>query len=296
MPDSDAAGAGARALYHAGVRVRATAIGWRAHAALDVTGGRARVVAALTDSCYADAGGELIWLGPGDRAVHARAIMAGAPVAVAAHDVIDVVTEGLIAWRPADVAVLRGPLHATGLLAMRAALGTPRGLGRLIFPAPDKPSDAALDDVVVTRARPHALGLAMACADDDAAGAIDPALALLGLGDGLTPNGDDYVGGALFALRACGRATPGWAAASARIVTEARTRTHPISARLLGDLAEGEGWASLHELVDALTRGEGARATMAARSLVTLGASSGWDIFAGLVAAILGRLPDPVAP
>jgi hypothetical protein len=274
------------------VRVRATAIGWRAHAALDATGGRARVVAALTDSCYADAGGELIWLGPGDRAVHARAIMAGAPIAVAAHDVIDVVTEGLIAWRPADVAVLRGPLHATGLLAMRGSLGAPRGLGRLLFPAADGPS--ALDDAVVTRARPHASRLAIACAADDAAAAIDPALTLLGLGDGLTPNGDDYVGGALFALRACGRATPAWTAAGARIVTEARTRTHPISARLLGDLAQGEGWASLHELVDAMTKGEGERAAMAARSLVTLGASSGWDIFAGLVAAMLGRLPDPV--
>ena len=292
MPDSDAADAGARALYHAGVRVRATAIGWRAHEALDVTRGRARVVAALTSSCYAEAGGELIWLGAGgDHAVHGRAVMVGASVTAAAGAdvVIDVAIDGLAAWRPAPFPAWGPALNAPRLLAVASSLGAPRGLGRLLFPG----TDAQGIDPVVERARPHASRLAAACAADDAAAAVDPALALLGLGDGLTPDGDDYVGGALFAIRAAGRASARWREASARIVGEARARTHPISARLLADLAAGEGWASLHELVDAMATGDAKATATAARGLVTLGASSGWDIFAGFVSALLGRSLAP---
>jgi hypothetical protein len=269
------------------VRVRATAIGWRAHAALDVTGGRARVIAALTDSCYADAAGELIWLGPGDRALHARAVIAGEPATADVDALIDVVSDGAAAWHPAALPAC-GSLSVAGLLAVIPSLGAPRGLGRLLVPG----DGARGADQLLERARPHAARLAAACSADDPDAAIAPAVALLGLGEGLTPNGDDYVGGALFGVRAAGRTASAWRDASAHIVREARTRTHPISARLLGDLAAGEGWASLHDLTDAIGAGNAAGTAIAARRVVALGASSGWDVLAGFVAGLLGRLPE----
>jgi hypothetical protein len=98
------------------------------------------------------------------------------------------------------------------------------------------------------------------------------------------------VGGALFALRFlrsdCARQ------GAPALLHEARERTHPLSARLLADLAAGEGWAPLHDLVAALGADDRALIT-AARSLVALGHSSGWDLLAGVLTAVLG--PDALA-
>jgi hypothetical protein len=136
-------------------------------------------------------------------------------------------------------------------------------------------------------ARDRADALAAACAGDEPVSAARAAVTLLGLGPGLTPAGDDFVGGAFFAramLTAAGSSATGWRQA-AEIVREAASRsTHPISAVLLGDLLAGEGWAPLHDLARALASDDEAAATAAARRLVRLGHSSGWDLLAGFVA------------
>jgi len=77
---------------------------------------------------------------------------------------------------------------------------------------------------------------------------------LIGLGPGLTPSGDDLLGGAMIALRALGRDD------RARRVADwalplAATRTGAISAAHLACAATGEGSASLHELLAALLMG-----------------------------------------
>jgi hypothetical protein len=142
----------------------------------------------------------------------------------------------------------------------------------------------------VARARPSARALADACEADDPAGAVAAAGALLGLGAGLTPSGDDYVGGVLFARRLLGRGSAAWDTAVARIVADAAGLTHPISARLLADLAAGEGWAPLHDLALGLAAGDPDAALRAARALTALGHTSGWDILAGVVGGL-----DPTA-
>src|SRR5262245_17832355 len=73
---------------------------------------------------------------------------------------------------------------------------------------------------------------------------------------------------------------------AARVRVEASERTHPLSATLLGDLADGQSYASLHDLVHGLTREAPAAARDAARRLVRLGHSSGWDMLAGLGAGL----------
>lgn len=261
-----------------------TAIGWRAHAALVASGGRAEVVAPLSTSYYAEASGELVWVGPPGTPLHARAVVVSDPAAVPAGGSVHLAIEGVAPWRPAALGAPSPAIRdaARVLHDQRAAIGEPRGLGRLLVESVD-------DDVVVARARPHARALALACVADDASAVADAARPLLGLGTGLTPSGDDYVGGMLFARRLIEthhRAV--WDAAVARIVADAATLTHPVSARLLADLAAGEGWAPLHDLAVALADQDPEAALRAARHLTALGHTSGWDILAGVSAGLGG--------
>jgi hypothetical protein len=263
--------------------MRVTAIGWRAHAALVASGGMVTVVAPLSGSLYVEANGELLWIGLPGAALHGRAILV--PSIPQGGDPSVRIRLGDVApWRPPaerySSTSLRGGTRA--LRAALAQLGEPRGLGRLLVP------DAS-DDLVVARVRPHARALAHALAIDNTTGLAEAARPLLGLGGGLTPSADDYVGGLLFTRRVVADAEPpGWNAAVAHIADDAAALTHPISARLLADLAAGEGWAPLHDLVAALSREDLSAALAAARGLSTLGHSSGWDVLAGFVTGVLG--------
>ena len=258
-----------------------------AHSALRQSGGAARVLARLSASTYLRAGGHIVWLGHAEAPLHPRAILAAGPHGHEPDD-IGVDSSGLVPWRPTtprldSTAAERLATSWRHLAAGIGAIGAPRGFGALIAGGPLVFPLASV--------RAPAAALARACARDDAAAAADAALELLGLGGGLTPSGDDYVGGALFArhlLAAGGLADrTAWRRAAATVLTAARTRTHPISLTLVGDLADGLGWAPLHELVHALAAGTPAGA--AARRLSSLGHTSGWDVLAGLGAG-LGEL------
>src|SRR5258705_974940 len=173
--------------------VHATAIGWRAHAALEESAGVAKVIAPLSRSFYAEAAGELIWVGASDALLHPRAVLATDLIVPAAGARVHLAVDEIVPWRPTRprrgrAAVLEDA-HAlrTGLLT----LGPPRGLARLLI------HDDPHHDAVITRAAPHVRALAVACARHDARAAIDAARPLLGLADRLTPSGDDYVGAVL---------------------------------------------------------------------------------------------------
>jgi hypothetical protein len=269
--------------------VRPMAMGATAHAALVRTRGVARVLARLSASTYLVAGEEIVWLGRVGAALHPRAILAAVARDREADEMmIDV--GAVTPWRPAalaldpDTAAALADGWAT-LAAGATALGAPAGFGALLVGAPLAfPLDGA---------RGAAAVLARACASDDAAGATDAALALLGLGAGLTPSGDDFVGGAFFAraLLATARlADPeGWRRAAVAVVAAAPAFTHPISVALVADLVAGLGWAPMHDLVAALAARAPRAAAEAARRLVKLGHTSGWDLLAG-VGAGLGAL------
>ncbi|MBM3219236.1 MAG: DUF2877 domain-containing protein [Candidatus Rokubacteria bacterium] len=259
------------------------AIGWRAHAALTASGGRADVIARLSTSVYAMAAGELIWVGPPGTPLHPRGVALSAPPVAGAEPSIDVIVASATPWRPPALAALRdGRDVARRLKEAIGSLGEPRGLARLALPR-------AGDDLVTSRARGHAHALAQAAATDDAAAFAVAAHSLLGLGPGLTPSGDDYVGGALFARCLVTATDPAaWKTAAARIVADAATLTHPISARLLEDLAGGEGWEPLHALALALVDANREDTVRAARDLTSLGHTSGWDMLAGFLIGLRG--------
>ena len=268
-----------------------SAIGTIAHAALTRTRGTARVLARLTGSTYLTADDTLVWLGPDRATLHPRAILA--PAAAGEGESLHFAIEGLVPWRPPPLALDRAGVATIfragrGLVGELDALGTPAGFGALLAGAP-----LAFPLVGARRA---AEDLARACAHDDAAAATTAALELLGVGGGLTPSGDDFVGAALFARRLLadvGAAdAAGWQRAVTTILAAAPARTHPLSAALLGDLADGQAHASLHDLMHGLARDAPAVARDAARRLVRLGHSSGWDMLAGLAAGLaISRFP-----
>ena len=108
---------------------------------------------------------------------------------------------------------------------------------------------------------------------------------LIGLGSGLTPAGDDALGGALIALRVFGRAALADRLAE-WLLPRARTGTSDISHAHLAAAAEGEGAAALHDTLTALANDDASLAEGVAR-LDRIGHSSGWDALAGAVAALV---------
>lgn len=268
----------------AGVPVSET--GWRAFAALQRAGGLAHPVARLSESIYLRAAGEIVWLGRIGAPLHARAMLTTAPLSDSGPLRLDPGRAHV--WRPRAL-VGHGweATIAAGCRALREAaptLGEARGFGPLL-------TGSALA-FPLDRARNAAVDLARACVADDARAAAAAAGPLIGLGPGLTPAGDDYVGAAFFARALLDRGGAGgdeWPRARAWVRALARARTHPISAALLGDLLAGRGHAPLHELAAALcAAAPPAVVVAAARRLISIGHSSGWDMLAGFVGGILG--------
>ena len=108
--------------------------------------------------------------------------------------------------------------------------------------------------------------------------------ALLGLGPGLTPSGDDALGGAMIALHALGRSDLALRLGEA-VALNAAQATNSISRAHLEAAASGQGAAPLHNALAALMRAEPSLATTL-QGLDRMGHSSGWDAFAGAVAVL----------
>ena len=102
---------------------------------------------------------------------------------------------------------------------------------------------------------------------------------LIGLGPGLTPSGDDLIGGALVALAGLGRLATRdalWKTCRAHL-----GRTNEISAAHLHSAVLGFAAAALHEAIDATIGGRVDRIKSAVAALSRIGQSSGLDAFAG---------------
>lgn len=120
--------------------------------------------------------------------------------------------------------------------------------------------------------------------------AVPPrARALIGLGPGLTPSGDDFLGGLMIGLRAAGERR---AAAALWRWLEPRTvrRTSAISRAHLAAAAQGEANEALHACIDALFGPAAGAWRGKLTRLDAVGHSSGRDGLAGVVAVARGRL------
>lgn len=106
---------------------------------------------------------------------------------------------------------------------------------------------------------------------------------LIGLGPGLTPSGDDYLGGVLVALRWVGRAAHAdslWRWLEPR----AAEGTSAISAAHLAAAASGEMHEALHDVLRDLSAWEAPDLHPNLSRLDAVGHTSGWDALAGIVA------------
>lgn len=124
-----------------------------------------------------------------------------------------------------------------------------------------------------------------ALVNDGGAPPPEEAEMLIGLGGGLTPAGDDWIGGAMIALRTLDRAQ------AARGVAEwalpmAQNRTGKISVAHLAAAAAGEGSAALHEAINAICTADPGGLATALAGIDEIGHTSGWDALAGSVAVL----------
>ena len=115
---------------------------------------------------------------------------------------------------------------------------------------------------------------------------------LIGLGPGLTPSGDDFLAGALIALRGLA------AHSAARRLAEwtlslAATGTGEISRAHLACAAKGAGAAALHEVLAAIATADLAGLGECLGAVAALGHCSGWDAVAGMTAACAALTVPP---
>lgn len=183
-------------------------------------------------------------------------------------------------WDPSPVL---GPLSRARLEHGHAALQAAREA------APRKPG-------LEGHSGPDAL--AACCAAGDLAGAVEIAENLVGLGPGLTPSGDDVLGGLLIALRLLGGVITGgtkavwladWLGAAA--TSFAGDRTTPLSATLLHCAARGQAAAEVAAVLHGFAGQE--PLLPAIRKLLATGRTSGADLAWGLSAGCRAALTLP---
>ena len=178
---------------------------------------------------------------------------------------------GATLWRPAPITA-SGPPAIEGLQRAAADRLPEEGLGCLIV---------GKHNAVAMHAQPALEALERWLVgntlEQDAEG-------LIGLGPGLTPSGDDYLGGMLVALRLCGRAAQAeslWRWLEPRL----GAKTSAISTAHLAAAAEGEAHEALHESLRTLLGGERAWPEVL-DALDGVGHCSGWDALAGALAVL----------
>ncbi len=145
-----------------------------------------------------------------------------------------------------------------------------------------------LADPILLFAQPLVLEMARACIEHQTSRIASLMGSFIGLGAGLTPSGDDFLGGMLFALKILQFPYPDQFADYAVPVETYRLRTHLISFTLLNDLANGHAIAPLHSIINGLLSSESLDSIYPFISHLTqIGHSTGWDLLTGLLAGLL---------
>ena len=197
------------------------------------------------------------------------------------------------AWMPTTAARLRASL--ADVLVLAAPLCPAEGLSCLVIApgrsARDRTADAAAP---LVRDLHSALQHAFATSQVDAR-LIRGATLLIGLGPGLTPSGDDLLGGVFLTMSALGtsdlRETL-WAALS----PELDLLTVEISSAHLAAAADGIGAATVHAALNALLSHTATTPPQHLEALRTLGHSSGFDTLAGIVLTLEAALAAAIVP
>lgn len=282
-------------------------------------GSRGHVLAGRSHVVYLrSADGELVWLAPGDVPMHRRGIRlaAGLPHG-STGSTYRVTDDGSLVGLAMEIDLRSVPIwdpqppgaraklmpadddwHHRLASAILRDLPEPRGFG-VMLPGILGPSQIAhayrmatrFDGILSDQALRAVIGIAGACRDHDLPRILVQAGDLVGLGDGLTPCGDDFLGGLLFGLVALRRGPGGhsWCSSGnlSLFVEWSKPRTNEISYSLLRDHAEGHGLDTLERFaLGLLERWSGREIWAAASALIGLGHSTGWSLMAGVWTAL----------
>lgn len=284
-------GALARAVFADGHRARVTAV-FESSFYIEGNGGTACVVGRGADA------GPLNLIVPASRPVNwpASGLRVGADVrldrskcVVAQRFRFDMTAA--TPWLPsAPAGHWNGATLRVGLDALReivAARAPADGLGRLACKMDRRGGGTALVAQAEQTTAVLSVVLEAALAAPRSTTASDFACAggLLGLGPGLTPSGDDFLGGLMMALQITGQG-PTCDALWRALAPAAETRTHAIARAHLAGAAQGMGSAIVHDVLNATLEGRIGDLDDLCRALDQLGHTSGWDIVAGAVCAL----------
>ena len=303
--------------------VPAVAIGETAASALSSPGVSGIVEAvvsrALYVACEPDNEGPMVWIVAPGGELHSRAIIADlGQHELRAGDLFDVqgtqlrlgrstaVEFGTTArWSPTPLLAATLPpipvarpriAGALEHFAAMAAAEPTDGFGGAILIArnallPGSPTSTPVPSRWLSLATPGIARIAQACVAQDITTIASEAEELLGLGPGLTPSGDDFVGGLIFAAATLHAAYPDACRWNEPLLTSIADRAldhvNPISHALLVDHANGMGTAAAHDVLHAVFAGDEIEARSAAHRLTTVGHTSGWDILAGMMTGML---------
>jgi len=190
------------------------------------------------------------------------------------------------------------PERLRAVISILDELPAPAGFGSLI---PDilliaqkqgAPHPHQTPASIPARAWPAVKEIARACLAHDFPKILEQADALIGLGEGLTPSGDDFVGGLLF----CKRILQSSYADVLNLefpylpdfIENITASTNIISLTFLKDHAEGYAVDTLHQFANAILTGQPfGDLRQIASELLHIGHSTGWDLLAGVLTGML---------
>ncbi|MFE6995256.1 DUF2877 domain-containing protein [Microbacterium sp. NPDC057659] len=173
----------------------------------------------------------------------------------------------------------RADLSALTADDLTAALAV---LDVLPSPAPATPFGRAADGMLRTR-----IGmLRTALLESDDSAVRTGASALIGLGEGLTPSGDDVLTGLALLAAQDGMLLTRSLPALSDAIHAGATRTGLLSATTMAQAADGRGRRRLHDLISAVCDRDAAALRRTADRILRIGHTSGADILTGIRLAL----------
>jgi hypothetical protein len=286
-------------------------------AAFDLLSGSqaGKVLASVTQAIYlVNERDELFWLAPETSPMHRRCLKVASPLlrmeAGAGFHVRDrrlVIETGQIldfgcapVWKPPVLPEGEwAPVSRLGGLVQSAyrqliAQKQPCGWGVLV-PAilqtaggPAEPDAAGNGFILPGKVWPTVNGILQACLAHDFCSVLQHASGLVGLGAGLTPSGDDFLGGLFFSIQLLRCAYPeitdvqNWNVSD--FILHCKLQTNLISFTLMKDNSDGAALEPFHCFANALLAGRPVDQSLPfANELVAVGHSTGWDLLTGFL-------------
>ncbi len=264
---------------------------------------------------------ELFWLASENSPMHLRALriagpfpklvagenffMEGECIKIAPDLQVDLGDASTWAFSPipakAALEIDQIPVRVKAIFPTGFDLSQASGFGRLIPKilslAAGQLDDQAEIDPLLALAWLSIYEIAKACLLRDIPRLLQEANALIGLGEGLTPSGDDFLGGLLFCVNTIQRLYPAFinlnSSEQALFIESAKRRTHLISFTLLKDSTNGQAVEPLHELIRSVLSDRPPESSRPASCLTQIGHSTGWDLLTGALTGLLLTFPSP---